>query len=239
MARRRRKKEDPVTQLVSMLVLGALALGYYLSKSMTVAAIMAGVVIGIYLSVIYLVREQQRSKLLRSGIADIDKMDGIQFERYLSALFRSQGYQSEVTKAAGDFGADLILRKDGRKIAVQAKRYSSGVGISAVQEVQASLAHYAATEAWVVTNNKFTKAAEELAASNNVKLIGRETLIEMILKTQGQGSAAVPTPKQVMAETPSERKCKVCGNTMVLRKGKDNEFWGCASFPRCRNTQAI
>ncbi len=73
-----------------------------------------------------------------------------------------------VTRAAGDFGADLILKKVDKKIVVQAKRYSKNVGISAVQEVVGSKAHYNADEAWVVTNSGFTEAAIDLARSNDV-----------------------------------------------------------------------
>ncbi|WP_429845431.1 restriction endonuclease [Brevibacillus sp. FIR094] len=48
-------------------------------------------------------------------------MDSIQFDQYLGLLFKSQGYQTEVTRTSGDFGADLILHKNGTKIVVQAK----------------------------------------------------------------------------------------------------------------------
>lgn len=43
-------------------------------------------------------------------------MEGVQFEKYLGHLFRSQGYKAEVTQAAGDYGADLVLSKDGKKL---------------------------------------------------------------------------------------------------------------------------
>lgn len=51
---------------------------------------------------------------------------------FLGPLLESQGYNVMVTQATGDFGADLILRRKGKKIAVQAKRYRSNIGISAV-----------------------------------------------------------------------------------------------------------
>ncbi|KAF6620872.1 restriction endonuclease, partial [Paenibacillus sp. EKM208P] len=39
------------------------------------------------------------TRLRNSGIAEIDKMDGHQFEKYLGHLFRAQGYKAEVTQA--------------------------------------------------------------------------------------------------------------------------------------------
>lgn len=134
--------------------------------------------------------------------AKLNKMDGIQFEKYLSHLLRAQGYKAEVTKAAGDYGADLLIQKDGKKIVVQAKRYSKNVGIKAVQEAQASIAHYGAAEAWVISNSDYTTAAYDLANSNRVKLINREALIEMIL---AMNPGAVPTPKAVIMELPVVR----------------------------------
>lgn len=35
-----------------------------------------------------------------------------------------QGFSTEVTKAVGEYGVDLLLTKQGKKIAVQAKRPS-------------------------------------------------------------------------------------------------------------------
>lgn len=82
----------------------------------------------------------------------------------------------------GDFGADLILETETQRIAVQAKRYKSKVGIKAVQEIASAKSHYRANETWVVTNNFFTAAAVELAQSNGVKLCDRNFLIDYSLK---------------------------------------------------------
>ncbi|WP_274362770.1 restriction endonuclease [Paenibacillus thermotolerans] len=127
--------------------------------------------------------EQERiNRLKRSGITDIDMMNGLQFEQFLGVLFKSQGYDTLVTKSSGDYGADLVIVKDGRKIVVQAKRYSGAVNLKAVQEAVASIAHYGAAEAWVVTNSNFSPSAVQLARSNNVRLIDRNSLIEMLLE---------------------------------------------------------
>ena len=66
-------------------------------------------------------------------------------------------------------------------IAVQAKRYSSSVGVKAVQEIIGAVKMYDATEAWVVTNSYFTKQAIKLADINDVYLVDRKELIDMIL----------------------------------------------------------
>lgn len=113
------------------------------------------------------------------NIDDIDQMDGIAFEHYLKPVFERKGYLTKVTQGSGDYGADLILRKGGKKYVVQAKRYNSNIGVTAVQQVVAAVKYYKANGALVVTNQYFTPAAVKLAKVNGVRLIDREKLAKM------------------------------------------------------------
>lgn len=118
-------------------------------------------------------------QLRQSSINQIDLMNGLQFEEYLSSLYKSLGYQTEVTKGSGDFGADLILKNNSKRIVVQAKRYKNKVGIQSVQEVVGAKRYYDASHAWVVTNNYFTEPARKLAHANDVLLVDRDLLIKL------------------------------------------------------------
>lgn len=131
----------------------------------------------------YKERRNYPRKVAKSGIREIDSMDGFQFEEYLKVLFYYLGYKTNVTKKAGDFGADLVLEGTDR-IVVQAKRYNykNKVGIAAIQEVYAAKRYYRAREAWVVTNSTYTESAKKLAAVCQVKLIARDDLMNLILK---------------------------------------------------------
>lgn len=108
--------------------------------------------------------------------ADLDQLSGTEFEEFLAGLFRAQGYAAELTPLTGDYGADLVLIKDGQRIAVQAKRYAGSVGVSAVQEALSGQAYYQCDTAWVVTTGAFTTNALELAKKSGVKLIGRSEI---------------------------------------------------------------
>ncbi|GGH17214.1 restriction endonuclease [Paenibacillus segetis] len=235
MARRKSKakqQEEFIKGVVGLSFVGPGLLVLNMTQSIELGAVAAFIGLIIAAVIMILVNNAKAEKLKKSGIADIDKMDGFQFEKYLGYLFQAKGYKTQVTKAAGDYGADLVLQKDGKKIVVQAKRYSKNVGIKAVQEAQASIAHYGAAEAWVVSNSDYTSAAYELAKSNKVKLINRDGLIEMIL-AMNPGTA--PTPKAVIAATPVKMLiCPRCGNKLVLRNGAKGQFHGCSSFPECR-----
>lgn len=118
---------------------------------------------------------------------NIDTLTGHEFEFFLRNLFEKMGYTVGNTKLSGDQGADLIVSKAGEKIVVQAKKHTNKVTNKAIQEVVAAIKHYNADKGMVVTNNFFTRSAVELAKSNNVELIDRDKLNDL-LKTQGQTS---------------------------------------------------
>ncbi|RJX40848.1 hypothetical protein D3P09_02160 [Paenibacillus pinisoli] len=251
MSRRRKKEQlDPVQSLVFLLMGGALYGGYLLTKSLAVGCVAAGSILGLYVAIVIIHNQKHAERLKRSGIADIDKMDGRKFELYLGHLFKAHGYAAEVTKSAGDFGADLVLTKASKKIVVQAKRYSKNVSLKAVQEVHTAMNHYGATEAWVVTNADYTEQAYTLAKSNGVRLINRQQLIEMILEINPETSK-MPVAKQIV-EHPVEElveqpliteldndECPKCGYMLVKRKSSRGEFYGCMNFPKCRHTVDI
>src|ERR671915_976665 len=146
--------------------------------------VVAVVVLGRLLQEIY-----ERRRLARSGIREIDAMNGPTFERYLGIMFRRLGYEVEhVGSARGDYGADLVIRKNGTRTVVQAKRYGGErVGVRAVQEANAARAMYRCAEAMVVTNNAFTQQAEALAHAADVELVGREELIKALLDARASG----------------------------------------------------
>lgn len=235
MAKRTKKQEKQLEEAIKgSLILLALAT-YLFTKSIGTTILVTFITIGLII-VFTINRVLNRRRILRnSGIAEIDKMDGIHFEYYLKELFINQGYKVEVTSASGDFGADLILKKDNNKIVVQAKRFSKSVGVKAIQEVKASQNYYNANESWVVTNNYFTAPAEKLASSNNVILVDREELIKLITS---MNPSAIPSVSNTKLEVASNRvKCEKCGNNMVLRKSTRGRFYGCSAYPKCRNTK--
>lgn len=123
----------------------------------------------------------EKHRLFKSGINDIDHMDGLTFEKYLEVLFEKLGYRVERTQYVGDYGADLITTKDGIRTVIQAKRYKNTVGIKAIQEAVAAKGKYKCSKAMAVTNSFYTKQAIELAWANNVELWNRDHLIKALL----------------------------------------------------------
>jgi restriction system protein len=125
-----------------------------------------------------------RTRLARSGIAEVDRMDGRTFEVFLDGVFRSLGYAVEATRQHGDYGADLVVTRSAVRTAVQAKRWSKSVGVKAIQEVVAARRYYGCDDALVVTNRSFTQPARQLARANEVQLWDRDMLVERMLTTK-------------------------------------------------------
>ncbi|BCZ22441.1 restriction endonuclease [Mycobacterium senriense] len=112
-------------------------------------------------------------KLSKSGLRAIDRMSGTEFEEFVAAQLRVAGYSVTPTAGTGDYGVDLIAKKDGARMAVQCKRLAKAVGVAAVQQVVAGALHHGCSGTVVVTNQTFTKAARRLAGTHHCRLVGR------------------------------------------------------------------
>ncbi len=122
--------------------------------------------------------EQRRA----TGLDQVDCMSGELFEEYVASVLRGNGYQASTTKASGDFGVDIVASRDGVRTAVQCKRYGSPVGGGAVQQAVAGAPMYDCTATMVVSNQSFTRGAQELAHANGCQLIGRAELESLALQ---------------------------------------------------------
>lgn len=145
------------------------------------------IILVIFMTIIFLyfyLEKQKKKKLyaafLHFKINNLDSMSGVEFENILVLVYSSMGYNVETTPVTGDYGIDLILKNNSRKIGIQAKRYAKKLDGKPIQEVVAGLSHYNLSEGWVITNNYFTKNAITLAKDNNIHLIDRDSLIQEI-----------------------------------------------------------
>jgi restriction system protein len=125
-------------------------------------------------------RRERRDALYRAtGQATVDAMTGVEFERYVAAVLRGLGYVVELTKATGDFGVDLIATRDGVRTAVQCKRQSRVVNGAAIQQVVAGAAVHECEATMVVSNHRYTRAAEQLADVHGCLLVDRTRLARL------------------------------------------------------------
>jgi restriction system protein len=115
------------------------------------------------------------------GLLDIDTMDGHDFEYWCASLLEKLGYiDVEVTRGSGDQGVDVLAKKDGIRYAIQCKRYTSDLGNTPIQEVNAGKTIYHCHVGAVITNRYFTKGAKEAAEATGVLLWDRDWITNAI-----------------------------------------------------------
>ncbi|RAU93397.1 restriction endonuclease [Mycobacterium colombiense] len=133
-------------------------------------------------------------KCAKAGLRTIDRMSGTEFEGFVAAQLRIAGYSVTPTASTGDYGVDLIAKKDGARMAVQCKRLAKAVGVAAVQQVVAGALHHGCNRTVVVTNQTFTKAARRLASTHHCRLVGRTQLQSWtrIATVPGRGPRRTP-----------------------------------------------
>lgn len=187
MAGRKRKINSPKEAAVVLVAFVSLLIGprivEFARQNPLEGAALATIPVGLIVLAVFIKvgRWRRRARALRAiQLADVDRMRGRQFERYVAALLRHHGYKVELTGQPGDQGCDLILSKDGERIACQVKRYAAPVPNGAVQEAVAAIAFYRCHRAIVITNGTFTAGARSLAVANGCELIDREKLGALI-----------------------------------------------------------
>lgn len=116
-------------------------------------------------------------------LLSIDLMEGHAFEHWCAQLLRDLGYtEVSVTQGSGDQGVDVLAQKDGIKFAIQCKCYTSDLGNTPVQEVNAGKTIYHCHIGVVMTNRFFTTGAKQAADATGVLLWDRDWIRNAISK---------------------------------------------------------
>jgi HJR/Mrr/RecB family endonuclease len=100
-----------------------------------------------------------------------EDMTPLEFETFCAEELRRAGWDARVTAQSRDQGIDVIAEKGGRRVVLQCKLYGRPVGNKSVQEAAAGRAHEQADRGIVVSNNRYTAAAEQLATTDGVLLL--------------------------------------------------------------------
>lgn len=113
-------------------------------------------------------------------VADFVGNDPYKYEEYIKKLLQSRGFSVKRTRGSGDFGVDVIAKRDDKSYAIQCKLYNRTVGIKAVQEIVSGRIFYKTDYAIVVSDNAFTPAARTFARKSDVVLVHHKRLIDEI-----------------------------------------------------------
>ena len=111
------------------------------------------------------------------------ELRGGELEKFLAEVFRELGYAVDQTGKTGDQGADLVVSRGNRRLAVQVKGREGTVGNGAVQEAHTAKSIYHCVGCCVITNSLFSPSAKVAANSVGCILIDETQLPDLVRGT--------------------------------------------------------
>lgn len=195
-------------------------------------------------AVVSVLKSKQRSKLLdaQTSLESIRSMPWQAFELLVGEAFKRKGFDVKENGGGGaDGGIDLILTRNGKKSIVQCKKWKTfSIGVPLIRELYGVMVSENANDCIFVSSGNFTAEARLFAENKPIWLIDGSELLKMVADVQMQPkiSRTGSTPESVS----SIPHCPLCGSAMIkrtARKGVNagNDFWGCATYPKCRGTR--
>lgn len=106
-------------------------------------------------------------------------LSGHEFEDEVAALYRRQGYNAKVSKQGGDGGVDIVLEKNGERIAVQCKAHKNPVSPAVIRDLYGTMISKNYHKGLLVSLNGFTSGTKSFAAGKPIQLIELKDLIKM------------------------------------------------------------
>jgi len=114
---------------------------------------------------------------------NFQKLTPRQFEITIQDLFIKMNYETTLTNFTGDYGADLIVKRNSEILVVQCKKYMKKhkVGAPEVQRTLGSMYRYNASKAILVTTSDFTNQAKNQALKAPIELWNKRKLREQFM----------------------------------------------------------
>ena len=115
-------------------------------------------------------------------VEDLYSLSPREFEEYTQELLIRLGYENVIlTPYVNDKGIDLFCEKDGKKIAVQCKKYKDKVGSPEIISFIGAMVNARADAGIFITTGTFTFEAEAIAAKNPIILINKVKLAKIVI----------------------------------------------------------
>lgn len=108
-------------------------------------------------------------------------LNGYEFEKSLSEVYKAKGYKTCVTSKSGDGGVDIVVwNKDTTKIYIQCKAFKGKAGVAIVRELYGVMVNDKVEKGIVACLGGFTSGAQEFAKNKNISLIDVNDIIKMV-----------------------------------------------------------
>lgn len=163
------------------------------------------------------------------------------FEEVCHAYLIMNNHNAELTTIGADGGIDIFIKdKKGKVIAIgQCKAWLGKITVKEVREFFGIMASERISQGYYLATSTFTEDAVIFCADKNIILLDKYDLVKNIKRLSKEKQA---TLYQIATKgdytTPT---CPSCDKKMLKRTGKNSggEFWGCANYPKCKNTLQV
>ncbi|EHO11884.1 MULTISPECIES: SNF2-related protein [Myroides] len=121
------------------------------------------------------------------SMTEIDKLYPNLFEASIASLYKCQGFEVYLTPYSNDKGVDVVALRNGENYLIQAKQTKSLVGNDAIQEICTAKKYYEDRfkeqfKLLTITNNNYSSSATLLAKSNDISLLNRDHLENLVIQ---------------------------------------------------------
>ena len=128
------------------------------------------------------IREKERKSIdLHKRVTSLSELNPREFEEYLTEIFKLLGYEkTTLTPEMNDKGVDILMEKNGKRYAVQCKRYKGIIGSPVIQSFLGAMQHAQVSHGFLVTTSTFSLEAEKMASQHPIELVDATKLAHMI-----------------------------------------------------------
>lgn len=134
-----------------------------------------------YTLIRYKKNSEQKRLLSYSRYKDILKINWREFEKYIEALLKENGYKTELWPGRNDWGVDIFAEKENRKYLIQCKHYGNDqkVTVPQVREFYGVMNHIDGTAKWIyVTTWELTNEAIEFCKQEDIEVWDKYFFLE-------------------------------------------------------------
>lgn len=108
---------------------------------------------------------------LSSNIIQIDHLDGFDFQKFVSEIFKLKGYSIKEMAFTGDEGKDIVIEKDKERIIIECKHHKSSIGRPVIQKLHSAIiTDGRANKGMVITSGSFSKQAIDYVYTKNLPI---------------------------------------------------------------------
>jgi len=175
----------------------------------------------------------------------LNALEWKRFEEVIARYYELIGYRSEFTRMGADGGVDVVLYQQGVQtpaIIIQCKSWSNKVGVKAIRELYGVMAGEGIEYGVFATTSGYTQEAIDWADGKRLQLMNGDDFVTAFNQLpEDQKIQLLQFATSGEYTTPS---CPSCDTKMIQRTAKKGKsagsvFWGCTTYPRCKQAFKI